>query len=332
MTDTHDTHATLAETDDPHATIDDLHRANRVIQQAQRQITRGLNDLAEGMVSLSLILLEVRRRRLYRFDPAAPTFEQFVMHRHGISAQHAKRYVDALTALGPQQYHTLLSDLGFQRTYALAMLQHADPTLVTAFQALPTPERHAVTVAQIEAVDATVTAELRRQVAQLEQAITREQGLLQQTRRRLHDVEDLHQRVTSDLIEERDTARHALDQEQAQTERLRRLLRDASPPATPDAARRPSASGAAPLAALPAPSPAPPVTEAVVVVVTCDVGALLSDVRAVQEKLARLTQLRRDDLPSAERQALAEALRQLAATLQTLRATLHTEEPDHAHP
>ncbi|PDV96511.1 hypothetical protein [Candidatus Chloroploca asiatica] len=324
MTDTHDTPDTLAETDDPHATIDDLHRANRVIQQAQRQITRGLSDLAEGIVSLSLILLEVRRRRLYRFDPAAPTFEQFVVQRHGISAQHAKRYVDALTALGPQQYHTLLSDLGFQRTYALAMLQHADPTLVTAFQALPTPERHAVTVAQIEAVDATVTAELRRQVAQLEQAITREQGLLQQTRRRLHDVEDLHQRVTSDLIEERDTARHALDQEQAQTERLRRLLRDASPPpATPDATRRPSASGAAPLtAALPAPSPAPPVTEAVVVVVTCDVGALLSDIRAVQEKLARLTQLRRDDLPSTERQALAEALRQLAATLQTLRATV----------
>ena len=60
--------------------------ANLEIQKAQRQITRGMNELAEGIVSLSLVLLDVRRRRLYRFDPEYPTFEAFVEQRHGISA------------------------------------------------------------------------------------------------------------------------------------------------------------------------------------------------------------------------------------------------------
>jgi DNA-binding CsgD family transcriptional regulator len=59
-TDPHEEHA-LAELPGPDDTVDDLHWANLEIQKAQRQITRGMSELAEGIVSLSLILLELRR-------------------------------------------------------------------------------------------------------------------------------------------------------------------------------------------------------------------------------------------------------------------------------
>jgi cell fate (sporulation/competence/biofilm development) regulator YmcA (YheA/YmcA/DUF963 family) len=310
----------LAERVDHTDTIDDLHWANLEIEKSQRQISRGMSELAEGIVTLALILLDVRRRRLYRFDPAYPTFERFVEQRHGISAQQANLYVDALTALGPQQYRTLISDLGVQRTFALALLQQADPALVTALQRLPAAERHAVTVAEIEAVDAAVADDLRSRVAQLEQEITREQGLLQQTRRRLQEVEDLHQRVTGGLIEERDSARQALDQEQIQTERLRKLLREArETPAAParTAGSAPTAPAAPPPPAAPA-VPATNVTEAVVVVVTCDVEAIINDARGLTTNLERVRQLRREDIAPDQRQRLSSALQALSGMLQTL--------------
>ena len=325
MTQEHPETTALAEVAGQDDTIDDLHWANLEIQKSQRQITRGMSELAEGIVSLSLILLELRRRRLYRFDAEFPTFEAFVEHRHGISSQQANLYVEALANLGQQQYRTLISDLGFQRTYALAMLQKADPALVAAFQLLPSEERRAVTVTQIEAVDASVTSELRARVTQLEQEITREQGFLQQARRRLQEVEELHQRVTGGLIEERDSTRQALDQEQAQTDRLRKLLSEArqqssaplrvassttmsSPAETPSRAAAPAFAEAI----------AEAVTEAVVVVVACDVGAMISDVRALNEKLGRLAQISREDIPPDQRRSLAVALQELGGTIQAL--------------
>lgn len=310
--------AELAGQDD---TVDDLHWANLEIQKAQRQIARGMSELAEGIVSLSLILLEVRRRRLYRFDAEFPTFEAFVERRHGISAQQGNLYVEALTSLGQTHYRTLISDLGFQRTYALAMLQKADPALVAAFQLLPPDERRAVTVAQIESVDAAVTSELRARVSQLEQEITREQGMLQQARRRLQEVEELHQRVTGGLIEERDTIRRAFDQEHTQTERLRTLLNEARQQTahTTKAAEATPPTGAATPPQLPPPvTTVEDVTEAVVVIVACDIGAMLSDVRALNEKIGRLAQVSREDIPVEQRRGLAVALHELDATIQSL--------------
>jgi hypothetical protein len=155
------------------ATLEDLGRTSLEIQRAQRQIARGISELAEGIVSLSLGLLEVRRRRLFRFDPEFRTFETYVQHRHGISADQAVTYVEALISLGETNYRTLLGDLGFQRTYALAMLKRTDPALLTAFQSLPVEEQRAVTVAQLETVDTKVTDQVRARVDALEQEITR---------------------------------------------------------------------------------------------------------------------------------------------------------------
>lgn len=308
----------LAELSGADDTVEDLTWASLEIQRSQRQIARGVSELAEGIVSLSLVLLEVRRRRLYRFDPDYPTFEEFVARRHGISADQAGVYVEALANLGEAQYRALVADIGLQRTYALAMLKKADPTLVVAFQMLPAEERRAVTVAQIEAVDAAVTADLRTRVSQLEQEITREHGLLQQTRRRLQEVEELHQRVTGSLIEERDGARQALDQEQSQTERLRKLLVEARRQGTEprSASKTVPAEPAAP--APTAVSEPPDVAEAVVVVVACDVPGILTDVRGLVEKLDRLAQLDRDDIPAEHRRTLARALQELNRTLHTL--------------
>jgi hypothetical protein len=303
----------LATSDATDDTPDDLAWAGLEIQRAQRQIVRGVSELAEGIVAMSLALLEVRRRRLYRFDPEYATFERYVEQRHGISADQARIYVDALTSLGEAQYRSLIADLGLQRTYALAMLKRADPTLVTAFQMLPTEERRAVTVTQIEAVDAVVTSDLRTRVAELEQAITRDQGLLQQTRRRLQEAEELHQRVASGLIEERDTAQRALDDEQRQADRLRKLLAEA---------RQTAAASVAQGAVSQPPPPGPAeaaVTEAVLVVVTYDVPGLLTDVRALTEKLSRLAEVNRDDIPAEQRRELAGTLQSL---LQVIRGLL----------
>ncbi|MEN9938545.1 MAG: hypothetical protein RLZZ387_5124 [Chloroflexota bacterium] len=286
-------------------TAEDLAWASLEIARAQRQIVRGVSELAEGIVSLSLVLLEVRRRRLFRFDPEFQTFESFVEQRHGMSAEQANLYVEALLSLGEANYRSLLADLGFQRTYALALLRRTDPTLVAAFQTLPVEERRAVTTAQIMAVDTTASEELRSRLAQLEQAITREQGLHQQTRRRLQEVEELHQRVTNSLIEERDGAQRALDQEQSQTERLRTLLAEArkvttSQPASPPTANRASAY-------LPAPSDQPVPGQAAVVI-TCDIPALVLDVEGLLAKLRRLAEVRPDEVPSDQRKRLARGL------------------------
>jgi hypothetical protein len=74
----------------------------------------------------------------------------------------------------------------------------------------------------------------------------------------------------------------------------------------------------APPPVLPAPSPADVVTEAVVVVVAYDVGAMISDVRSVNEKLARLTQISREEIPPEQRRALAGVLQELSETIQSL--------------
>jgi hypothetical protein len=286
-------------------TAEDLVWASLEIARAQRQIVRGVSELAEGIVSLSLVLLEVRRRRLFRFDPEFQTFEAFVEQRHGMSAEQANLYVEALLSLGEANYRSLLGDLGFQRTYALALLQRTDPALVAAFQALPDEERRAVTAAQIVAVDAAATEEMRSRLAQLEQAVTREQGLHQQTRRRLQEVEELHQRVTSSLIEERDSAQRALDQEQSQAERLRALLAEvrkatASQPASPPTANKATAGLSALLDK--------PALGQATVVITCDIPALVLDIEGLLAKLRRLTEVRRDDLPPDQQRHLARGL------------------------
>jgi hypothetical protein len=283
-----------------HETAADLTRADVEIRRAQRQIARGVSELAEGIAGLSLVLLDVRRRQLYRFDPEFTTFESFVEQRHGISVGQALAYVEALTSLGEDHYLALLNDLGFQRTYALAMLKQTDPTLMAAFQTLPDEERRTVTVAQIEAIDATVTNQV--QVEELEQAIVRERGLHQHTRRRLQDLEELHQRVTGSLIEERDTAQRALDQEQHQTERLRRLLDETRrQTARPEPAAAPEPAPTVPAQTLPAlpPPETDGSSEAVVVVVSTDLPALVNDLHGVARKLTRLSDTPPDESPTA---------------------------------
>jgi hypothetical protein len=167
------------------------------------------------------------------------------------------------------------------------------------------------------------TEEVRSQLAQLEQAITREQGLHQQTRRRLQEVEEIHQRVSSSLIEERDNAQRALDQEQSQTERLRGLLAEAkkapaTQPSSSQASPSRAAGGATTAAALP-PYPARPASgEGVVVLVTCDIPALVTDIEGLVEKLRRLAHLQRDDLPADQRTHLARGLATLDETVAEL--------------
>jgi hypothetical protein len=96
-------------------TADDLAWLSLEVQKAQRQINRGAGEMAEGIVGLSVVLLEIRRRRLYRFDQdgaCARSFETFVSRRFNISERLARQYTDAIASLGEAQYHTLLRDIG----------------------------------------------------------------------------------------------------------------------------------------------------------------------------------------------------------------------------
>lgn len=288
--------------------------ANLEIQKAQRQITRGVSELAEGVVNLSLVLLDVRRRRLYRFDAAYPTFEAFVEQRHGINAKTAYQYVETLSSLGEAQYRTLISDVGVQRTYALAMLQRTDPMLLTAFQALPDDERHAITIAQIEAVDDAAAAELRSKVAQLEQDIIRERGLHQQSRKRLQEAEELHQRVSSDLIEERDAVRQELGQEQEHTERLRALIAETKRQSAACAPALPVAVHLIP----PSTQSNQPQTVNAMVIGSYNVHDVVMEANTLAEKLSHLPTVDRDAIPIEQRRALAAVLQRLQRVMEVV--------------
>lgn len=298
-------------------TADDLAWLSLEVQKAQRQINRGASEMAEGIVGLSVALLEIRRRRLYRFDQdgsCARSFETFVSRRFNISERLARQYTDAIASLGEAQYHTLLRDIGIQRTFALALLHQADPALLEAFQMLPADERDAITATQIETLAAQVTAdddaEVAGRLAQLEQELGRNQGLLQQSRQRLRDIEAMHQRMVQSLIDERDEARQDADRQQKEIKRLRDMLRQPPPAATPPPA-----------------APAPRVVEqalppaerqSVIVVMPFDVAALVVDVRALSEKLERLTQISAADVPPEQRRDLASSLQILERLVKTL--------------
>lgn len=298
-------------------TADDLAWLSLEVQKAQRQINRGASEMAEGIVSLSVALLEIRRRRLYRFDQdsaCARSFEMFVSRRFNISERLARQYTDAIASLGEAQYHALLRDIGVQRTFALALLHQADPALLEAFQMLPADEREAITAAQIETLAEQVTseddAEVAQRLAQLEQELGRNQGLLQQSRQRLRDIEAMHQRMVQSLIDERDEARQDADRQQKEIKRLRDLLRQPPAPPTP-----------------PPPTSVPPVVEqpvqpserqSVIVVMPFDVAALVIDVRALSEKLERLTQINAADVPPEQRRDLASSLQALDQLVNTL--------------
>lgn len=298
-------------------TADDLAWLSLEVQKAQRQINRGASEMAEGIVGLSVALLEIRRRRLYRFDQdgaCARSFEMFVSRRFNISERLARQYTDAIASLGEAQYHTLLRDIGIQRTFALALLHQADPALLEAFQMLPADEREAITATQIETLAAQVTAdddaEVAQRLAQLEQELGRNQGLLQQSRQRLRDIEAMHQRMVQSLIDERDEARQDADRQQKEIKRLRDMLRQPPPAATPPPA------APAPRAVEQAVPPAE--RQSVIVVMPFDVAALVVDVRALSEKLERLTQISAADVPPEQRRDLASSLQILERLVKTL--------------
>lgn len=297
-------------------TADDLAWLSLEVQKAQRQINRGASEMAEGIVGLSVALLEIRRRRLYRFDQdgaCARSFETFVSRRFNISERLARQYTDAIASLGEAQYHTLLRDIGIQRTFALALLHQADPALLEAFQMLPADEREAITATQIETLAAQVTADDDAEVAgrltQLEQELGRNQGLLQQSRQRLRDIEAMHQRMVQSLIDERDEARQDADRQQKEIKRLRDMLRQPPPAATPPPAPAPHAVE----------QTVPPAErQSVIVVMPFDVAALVVDVRALSEKLERLTQISAADVPPEQRRDLASSLQILERLVKTL--------------
>ncbi|HMQ29626.1 MAG TPA: hypothetical protein PKD53_02815 [Chloroflexaceae bacterium] len=298
-------------------TADDLAWLSLEVQKAQRQINRGASEMAEGIVGLSVALLEIRRRRLYRFDQdgaCARSFETFVSRRFNISERLARQYTDAIASLGEAQYHTLLRDIGIQRTFALALLHQADPALLEAFQMLPADEREAITATQIETLAAQVTAdddaEVAQRLAQLEQELGRNQGLLQQSRQRLRDIEAMHQRMVQSLIDERDEARQDADRQQKEIKRLRDMLRQ------PPAAATPPLAAPAPHAVEQAVPPAE--RQSVIVVMPFDVAALVVDVRALSEKLERLTQISAADVPPEQRRDLASSLQILERLVKTL--------------
>lgn len=298
-------------------TADDLAWLSLEVQKAQRQIHRGASEMAEGIVGLSIALLEIRRRRLYRFDPdsaCARSFETFVTRRFQISERLARQYTDAIASLGEAHYHALLRDAGIQRTFALALLHQADPALLEAFQMLPADERAAISAAQIEALAARATddAEVAQRLAQLEQELGRNQGLLHQSRQRLRDVEAMHRRMVQSLIDERDAARQDADRQQHEIQRLRDMLRQTrEQPVTPAAPPSPATEPAAQQVE----------RQSVVVVLPVDVAALVVDVRALSEKLERLTRINAADVPPDQRRDLASSLQTLNRLIQTL---LHT--------
>jgi hypothetical protein len=297
-------------------TADDLAWLSLEVQKAQRQINRGVSEMAEGIVGLSVALLEIRRRRLYRFDPdqaCARSFEVFVTQRFHLSERLARQYTDAIASLGEAHYHALLRDLGIQRTFALALLHQADPALLEAFQMLPAEERDAITASQIETLAEQVMAEdqtaVAQRLAQLEQELGRNQGLLQQSRQRLRDVEAMHQRMVQSLIDERDEVRQDADRQQHELTRLReRLRQSAASPAPPAGAAVPP----------PRASPTQPDHERIVVITPIDVAALLIDVRALNEKLERLTQINAADVAPEQRRDLARSLEVLDRLVTTL--------------
>jgi hypothetical protein len=120
--------------------------------------------------------------------------------------------------------------------------------------------------------------------------------------------------VTSSLIDERDSARQALEQEQNQTERLRKLLAEAQQ----QGANPQKHSNTPSRAALPAPAETAATSEAVVVVLTYDLPSLAIDMRALTEKLARLRQAAPDAFSGSERTQLAEALDELSEAVEAI--------------
>jgi hypothetical protein len=310
----------------PDDTADDLAWLSLEVHKAQRQVNRGASELAEGIVGMSVALLAIRRRRLYRFDrddACARSFELFVHRRFGISERLARQCTDAIASLGEHQYHTLLRDIGMQRTFALALLNQADPALLEAFQMLPTDEREAITASQIEALAERVAVEdepdREARLAQLEQELGRNQGLLQQSRQRLRDVEAMHQRMVQSLIDERDEARQDADRQQREIARLRDLLRPPAsttpPPPTTPTAPVPSS--------IPAPTQAEPFEtahdpERVVVVLSLDLAALVVDVQALSAKLEQLRRIDRAAVPPEQRHDLLEHLQMLERQVRDL--------------
>ena len=302
------------------------------VQKAQRLIYRGASEMAEGIVGLSVALLEIRQRRLYRLDPdpaCACSFGVFVQQRFQISERLARQYTDALASLGEAHYHALLRDVGAQRTFALALLHKADPALLEAFQMLSASERRDVTATQITTVAKQVVAErgTTQRLEQLERELGRQQGLLQQSRQRLQDVESVHQQTVQTLIEERDTARRSSDQQQQEIQRLRERLRTA-PPASPAPVSIPVSI---PPSVSPSVSPVPPAAArtrgeaaaerpVVTVITTFDVGTLVIDVQALMAKLEQFSHAHAEltDVPIEQRRELARNLQRLGQVISDL--------------
>lgn len=320
------------------ATPDDLAWANLEIQRAQRQIERGVEELTEGIVALALILLDVRRRQLYQFDPEYPTFDTFLEHRHGIHPMHAKMYVESIEQLGEAEFRTLLSDLGKQRTYALAMLRKTDPQQFLVVRQLPPAELRSLTEQEIRAIEAHAVAELRARVADLELEVTRRQGMLHQTRERLQNVDALHRRVVTELVNERDRVQQALEQEQRETERLRDLIRQiraqqyenqrgtGPSPATRNGHgnttdTKPALAPGQGATKSAAPNGNDSITEATVVMVTCDIDGIIADMHALARKAERIQQLSATDV--------APYLSRLRAAWHTLRTVMDQVEERH---
>jgi len=281
------------------------------VQKAQRQIVRGASEMAEGIVGPSVALLEIRQRRLYRLDPepeCAQSFAVFVQRRFQISERLARKYTDALASLGETRYQALLRDVGVQRTFALALLHQADAGLFEAFSDLAAHERAAVSTTQITAVAKQVVAEQgggAEQIARLVQELGRQQGLLQQSRQRLHDVESVHQQTVQALIEERDTVRRSSEQQEQEIRQLRERLRT-----------RPVAVGGSVGGSVSPPGrtrvdAAAVERPAVLVVNAFDVGTLVVEVRALQGKLEEFSRAEVGEIPVGQRRDLVQSLHAL---------------------
>lgn len=147
-------------------------------------------------------------------------------------------------------------------------------------------------------------AKVAGRLTQLEQELGRNQGLLQQSRQRLRDIEAMHQRMVQSLIDERDEARQDADRQQKEIKRLRDMLRQPPPAATPPRAVE---------QAVP-----PAERQSVIVVIPFDVAALVVDVRALSEKLERLTQISAADVPPEQHRDLASSLQILERLVKTL--------------
>jgi hypothetical protein len=96
------------------------------IRAARLQIARGAHEFAEGMTRLALALIKMRTRQRYR-EAGYSTFAEYLDRCHALSEDAALDCIQALEALGAEDYRILLANAGAMRTHAMTIIKQMAP-------------------------------------------------------------------------------------------------------------------------------------------------------------------------------------------------------------